>query len=84
MDEQKRMVKLYIKLFVLYIILLYIIMVGTKISNLNLYYNSDKCRILYIEGNIWKDEKLMLSLKKTDYIFYQFTWNIEKVIDTFP
>ena len=59
-------------------------MVGTKISNLNLYYNSDKCRILYIEGNIWKDEKLMLSLKKTDYIFYQFTWNIEKVIDTFP
>ena len=59
-------------------------MVGTKLSNLNLYYNSDKCRILYLEGGMWGDEKFILSLKNTDYIFYQFTWNIEKIIDTFP
>ena len=60
----------------------------TTLNNLNLYYNSDKCRIIYLEGNCWYDSEFISSLKKTDYIFYQFTWNIEAKInsadDPFP
>ena len=55
-----------------------------ELTNLNIYYNSDKCRIYYTEGNIWSDTKFLLNLVNTDYIFYQFTWNIEEIINSFP
>lgn len=57
---------------------------GEKVTNCYFYHNSDKCRIMYIEGPMWQDEEFISNLKKTDYIFYQFAWNIENVIDTFP
>ena len=59
-------------------------MVGKKLTNLNIYYNSDKCRIIYLEGEYWCDLEFILNLKNIDYIFYQFTWNIEELINSFP
>ncbi len=51
---------------------------------LNIYYNSDKCRIMYTEGSCWSWSKFLLNLKNTDYIFYQFTHNLEVHINSFP
>ena len=66
-------------------VFIFIIMAGKKVTNLNLYYNSDKCRIIYLEGGeCWSDFEFISNLKNTDYVFYQFTWNIEELINSFP
>lgn len=55
-----------------------------ELTNLNIYFNSDKCRIFYTEGPCWSDTKFVSNLINTDYIFFQFTWNIEAQSDQIP
>lgn len=46
-------------------------MEGKKLTNLdyNIYYNSDKCRIIYLEQEFWFDLEFISNLKNIDYVF---------------
>ena len=56
------------------------------INNLNLYFHSDKCNIMYIEINAMERSDLgnfLSKLKKSDYLFIQFPYNIEHTLMAF-
>jgi glycosyltransferase involved in cell wall biosynthesis len=52
------------------------------VFNLNKYFLHDNCKIYYSE-NI-KNDTFLASLDNNSYIFFQFPWNIEPIIDNFP